>query len=211
LPHCRYNSTHDFHPVRYTATVNNYSNHLLGTSSHNTPASSGTLQTDSTHHVVSSPTSGIASTPTPLSHLENLPTHIPNSEARTIITNPLQTRVTENNQRQRQQQWQAWVVSTPRSMVSGSRSIHRFGHSDMTCLVFTTSRLLALYMWNRQPLMSPSSFETVSYATQCVGKALAEASRWQIIEMYCNTTMQQNNIWSIAFEARTKEIMKEVC
>jgi hypothetical protein len=81
----------------------------------------------------------------------------------------------------------------------------------MTRLVFATGRLLELYMWNRRPLMSASDLETVSYATRRVAKALAEAPHWQIIETYWNTTMQQNNIWSIAFEARTKEILKEVC
>jgi hypothetical protein len=40
-------------------------------------------------------------------------------------------------------------------------------------------------------------------------KVLAEAPHWQIIETYWNTAMHQNNIWSIAFEALTKEIMKE--
>jgi len=66
-------------------------------------------------------------------------------------------------------------------------------------------------MWNRRPFMSASNLEMVSYATQCVAKELAEAPHWQIIEMCCNTAMQQNNIWSIAFEARTKVILKEVC
>ena len=78
-------------------------------------------------------------------------------------------------------------------------------------LVFATGRLLALYMWNRRPVMSASNFETVSDAMRRVEKALAEAPHRLMIEMYCNTTMQQNNIWSIAFEARTKEILKEVC
>jgi len=183
-----------------------------GTSSCNTPAPSGTIQTDSTRRVVSSSASGIASsTPTPLSGLENLPTPIPNPEARSIITNPLQTRATEKNQRQRQWQLQPQAVSTPRSMVSGSRSIHRFGHLDMTRLVFATGRLLELYMCNRRPFMSASDMETVSYATRRVAKALAEAPHWQIIQTYWNTAMQQNNIWSIAFEARTKEMLKEVC
>jgi hypothetical protein len=182
-----------------------------GTSSHNTPAPSETIQTDSTRRIVSCPASGIASTPTPLSGLENLPTPIPNPEARAIITNPLRTRATEKNQRHRQWQLQPQTVSTPRSMVSGSHSIHRFGHSDMTRLVFATGRLLQLYMWNRRPFMSASDLETVSYATRRVAKALAEAPYWQIIETYWNTAVQQNNIWSIAFEARTKEILKEVC
>jgi hypothetical protein len=178
-----------------------------GTSSRSTPAPGGT----STRRVVSSPASGIVITPTPLRGLENLPTPIPNPEARAIITNPLRTRVTEKIQRQGQWQLQPQAVSTPRSMVSGSRSIHRFGHSDMTRLVFATGRLLELYMWNRRPFMSASDLETVSYATRRVSKALAEGPHWQIIETYWNTAMQQNNIWSIAFEARTKEILKEVC
>ena len=66
-----------------------------GTSSRNTPAPSRTIQTDSTRHVVSTPASGIASTSTPLSSLDNLPTPIPNPEARAIITNPLRMRSTE--------------------------------------------------------------------------------------------------------------------
>jgi hypothetical protein len=182
-----------------------------GTSSRNTPAPSGTIQTDTTRRVVSSPATGIASTPTPLSGLENLRTPIPNPEARAIITNPLRTRTAEWNQRQRQWQSQTQAVSTPRSVVSGSRCIHRFGHSDMTRLVFSMRRLLELYMWNRRPFMSASDLETVSYATRRIAKALVEAPHWQIIETYWNTAMQQNNIWSIAFEARTKEILKEVC
>jgi hypothetical protein len=95
-----------------------------GTTSRNRPAPSGTIQTDSTCRVVSSPASGIASTPTPLSGLDNRRTPIPNPEARAIITNPLRKRATEKNQRQRQWQLQPQAVSTPRSMVSGSRSIH---------------------------------------------------------------------------------------
>jgi len=59
--------------------------------------------------------------------------------------------------------------------------------------------------------MSASDLERVSYATGRVAKALANPPHWQIIQKYWNTTMQQNNIWSIAFEARTKEILKEVC
>jgi len=146
-----------------------------GTSSRNTPAPSGITQTNSTHRVVSSPASVIASTPTPLSGLENLPTPILNPEARAIITNPLRMRASERNQRQRQWQLQPQAVSTPRSVVSGSRSIHRFGHSDMTHLVFATGRHLELYMWNRRPVMSARDLEMVSCATRRVAKALAEA------------------------------------
>jgi len=146
-----------------------------GTSNRNTPVRSRTIQTDWTCRVVSNPASGIASTPTPLSSPENLPTPIPNQEAREISTNPLRTRATENNQRQRQWQFQSQAVSTPRSMVSGSRSIHRFGHSDMTRLVFATGRLLELYMWNKWTFLSASDLETVNYGTRRVAKALAEA------------------------------------
>ena len=79
-----------------------------GTSSCSTPAPGGT----STRRVVSSPASGIASTHTPLSGLENLPTPIPNPGARAIISNPLRTRVTEKIQRQGQWQLQQQAVST---------------------------------------------------------------------------------------------------
>jgi hypothetical protein len=106
---------------------------------------------------------------------------------------------------------QPQAVSTPRSIVSGSRTIHRFGHSDMTRLVFATGRLLELYRRNRWLFMRASDLEIVCYATRRVAKALAETSYWQIIETYWNTAMQQNNIWSIPFESRTKEILKEVC
>jgi len=50
-------------------------------------------------------------------------------------------------------------------MVSGSRSIDRFGHSDMTRLVFATGRLLELYMWKRRPFMRARDLETVTYAS----------------------------------------------
>jgi hypothetical protein len=128
--------------------------------------------------VVSSPASGIASSPTPLSSHENLPTPIPNPEVRGIITNPLRTRATERNQVQRQGQLQPQAVSTPRSVVSRSRSIHRFGHSDLMRLVFATGRLLELYMCNRWPFISASDLETVSYTTRRVAQALAEAPHW---------------------------------
>jgi hypothetical protein len=183
----------------------------LVTSRRSKPAPGETLQADSRCRVVSNPASCIASTPTPLSGLENLPTPIPNPETHAVITNPLRTQATEWNQGQRQWQLQPKAVSTPRSMVYGSRSIHRFGYSDMTRLVFATGRFLELYMWNIPPFMSASDLEMVSYATRCVAKALAEALHWQIIETYWNNAMQQNNIWSIAFEAHTKEILKEVC
>jgi len=166
---------------------------------------------DPTHRVVSSPASGFASTPTPLSGVENWPTPIPNPEASAIITNPLRTRATESNQRQRRWKLQPQAVSTPPSMVSGSRGIHRFGHSDMTRVVFVTGRLLELYMWSRRLFMSASNLEMVCYAMQCIAKALAEGPHWQIIEKYWNPAMQQNDIWSIAFEARPKVILKEVC
>ena len=63
-------------------------------------------------------------------------------------------------------------------------------------------------MWNTRPFMSADNLEMVSYTTRPVAKALAEGPHWLIIETYWNTAIQQNNIWSIAFEARTKEILK---
>jgi hypothetical protein len=81
----------------------------------------------------------------------------------------------------------------------------------MMRLVVAMGRFLELYMWNTRACMSASELETVSYATQCISNALAETPHWQVIEMYWNTAMQQHNIWSIAFKARTKEILKEVC
>jgi len=79
-------------------------------------------------------------------------------------------------------------------MVSGSRSIHLFGYSDRTCLVLAMGRLLELYIWNRWQFMFARDLEMVSYATQRVAKALAEALLWQIIEMNWNTAMQPKNI-----------------
>jgi hypothetical protein len=81
----------------------------------------------------------------------------------------------------------------------------------MTRLVFAMGRHLELYMWNRELFMSASDWEMVGYATRHVVKALAEAPHWQLIETFKNTAMQQNNIWSIAFKAHTKENLKEVC
>jgi hypothetical protein len=184
---------------------------MPGRSTHSTPAPGGTSHTDSTPRVVSSLASGIACNLTPLRGFENLSTHIPNPDAHGTITNPLRMRATEKNQRQRQCQFQPQVVSTPQSVVSRSRSIHRFGQSDTMRLVFTTGRLMELYMWNRWPFMSTSGLQMVRYVTQHAVKVVADAPHWQIIEKYRNTAMQQNNIWSIAFEVCTKNIVKEVC
>jgi hypothetical protein len=143
---------------------------MPGTSSRSTPAPGGTSQPDSMRRFVSSLASGIASTPTPLRGLANKPTPIPNREVRATITNPLRMQATERNQRQRLWQLQLQAVSKPQSVVSGSRSIHRFGHSDMTPLEFAMGRLMELYMLNRQPFMSARNLEMVSFptnATRC--------------------------------------------
>jgi len=140
----------------------------LGTSSRRRPAPGGTSQTDSTRRVECCPASGIPWFPTPLSSLAKLPSLIPDPEAHTIITNPLRTRATERNPRQRQWQLQLQAVSAPQSVVSGSCSIYWFGHSDIMRDVFTTGRLLDLYMWNRWPCMSTSDLEMVSYARRRV-------------------------------------------
>jgi len=148
------------------------------TATPSTPAHGGTSHTYSPCFVVSSPASSIASTPSSLSSLENLPTPTANADTRAVITNPQQTWATERNQRLRQWQLQPQEVSTPWSVVSGIRSIHQFGHSDMTHLVFATGRLLELQRWNRWPLLSASNLETISYATQRVREALAAAPHW---------------------------------
>jgi hypothetical protein len=136
---------------------------LPGTSCHSTQAPGIPSQTDSKRGLISSLVSGIASTPTPLRGLETLPTPIRNPEARATIENPLRTQATESNQRQMQWQLQLQEVSTPQSVVSGSHSIHRFGHSDMMHLVFEPGRLMELYMWNGWLFMSASDLEMVSY------------------------------------------------
>jgi len=179
--------------------------------SHSRLAPEGTSQRDSTCRIESSPTSSVASTLTPLSSHANLISLIPDPEDCTIITYPLRTWATEMNQRQREFPLPPQVVSTPQSVVSSSRSIHQFGHSDMTHLLFATCTLLELYMGNSWWFMSASNFEIVSYATQHVVNALAEAPHWLIIEMNWNTAMQQKNIWSIAFKALKKEILIVVC
>jgi hypothetical protein len=79
----------------------------------------------------------------------------------------------------------------------------------MTRLVIAMGLLLELYMWTRQPFTRASDLDMVSYAMQRIGKA--EAPLCKIIETYWNTAMQQSNIQSVAFEARTREITKEVC
>jgi hypothetical protein len=70
---------------------------------------------------------------------------------------------------------------------------------------------MELYMWRGRTFMRASDLVMISYGTRHAAKAFAEAPHWQIIEKYWNTAMQQNNIWSIAFEACTKEIFKEIC
>jgi hypothetical protein len=83
---------------------------MPGTSSRSTPAPGGISQTHSMGRVVSSLAFGIASAPTALSGLENLSTSILNAETHVAITNPLPTRATERNQRQRQWQLQSEAV-----------------------------------------------------------------------------------------------------
>jgi hypothetical protein len=178
-----------------------------GKSCRGTPAPGGTPR----RCVISSPAFGHCSHPHSFCRLENLPTPIPNPEARAIIKCPLQMRATEKNQRQRQWQLQPQAVSTLQSLVSHNHRTNQFVHLNITSLVFATGRLLERYMWNRQPFKSESDLETIRYATQRVLKALAEAPHRQITVSYWNTAMQQNIIWTIAFEARTKEILTEVC
>jgi hypothetical protein len=51
----------------------------------------------------------------------------------------------------------------------------------------------------------------VSYATRHIVKEFAEALYWQIIQKYWNTAIQRNYFWSIAYEAHTIKILKDVC
>jgi len=90
--------------------------------------------------------------------------------------------------------WKCLAALARATGVSG-----RLGYGFRTELHFAD---VELNMWNRRPFMSASHLEMVSYATRCIVKALAEVPHWQMTEMYWNTTMQQFNIWSIAFEAR---------
>jgi len=89
---------------------------------------------------------------------------IPKLQPCAIIKNPQPTRATESNLRQMEWELQPQGVSTPRSMVFSSRSIHQFGHWDMTRHLTVLGRLLELIMWNRWPLTSGSDLEMLSYA-----------------------------------------------
>lgn len=95
-------------------------------------------------------------------------------------------------------------------MGASSRSIHLFGHRDMTHPVLAMGRLQELYMWDRQPLMGAGDCEMVSYAMRCGSEALAETPHCQTIDTYWNMTMQQYNIRSIACEVGTMEILNAV-
>ena len=66
-------------------------------------------------------------------------------------------------------------------------------------------------MWNSRPFIRASNWQMVGYEKWRVAKAFTDAPHCQIIEKHWSTAMQQNNIWSIAFEARAKEILKNVC
>jgi hypothetical protein len=72
--------------------------------------------------------------------------------------------------------------------------------------VFATSSLLELYKWYAMPPLGASDSEIISHTMRHVAEASAEFLHWQIIVTYWNTSIQQNNIWSIAFEALIKEI-----
>jgi hypothetical protein len=155
--------------------------------------------------------SSIAITPTPLIGFKNLPAPYRNPESHAIITNPLRTQAAADNQRQWKLRLQLHAVSTPQTMVPSSRSFHQFGQSNIPYFTFATTRLLELHLWNRRSFISATNLETLSYATRRISKALSEAPHSQIIETYWNTAFLQNNIWSIAFETHTNEILKQVC
>jgi hypothetical protein len=138
------------------------------TSSHSTLAPGGT----STRHVVSSPAFGIAITPTPLSHLENLPTPIPNPESHVIITYPLQTRATEKIQRQ------AVAIATAGSVYTSINSLRQSQHPliwslrlDASCICNRQTpgalhvEQMAVYEYKRlgdSKLRNPTRFKSIS-------------------------------------------------
>jgi len=95
-------------------------------------------------------------------------------------------------------------------MVAGSRTVNLLNSSEVACLVFRIRRLLECDMLITGLWIGASDLKQICYAMRHVAKWLTETPYWQIIEKYWNTTIQQNNIWSIAFVAQTKEIMIEV-
>jgi hypothetical protein len=163
-------------------------NAMPGRSCAYTPAPRATSQADLTHLVVSSTSSPTVGAPTPVRRVEYLPTPISNSDVNPIITNPLQRQATERNLNPRPWQIQLQALSTPRSMVTGSCSIHWFGQSDITRLVLSIRRSLEIYMWNTQWVMSVRDSEMVIYATWRIVKAFAEAPHCQTIQTYWNIT-----------------------
>jgi len=100
-----------------------------GTTSHSTPAPGWT----SLRRIVSSPASGIAFSPTPLSSLADLPTPIPNPEARAIITNPLRTLATEMNQRQ------AVAIATTGGVYTSINGLRKSQHPSTWALTHDVS------------------------------------------------------------------------
>jgi hypothetical protein len=116
----------------------NPSTAMPGTRYCSTPVPVAISQADSMRPIASRITSGIASTATPLSDLENLPTPIPNSPAHVTITNQWHRRATERNLRQRQWVLQPPAVSTTRLVVSCSHRIQQSSQWDMMQPIFAT-------------------------------------------------------------------------
>jgi len=113
-----------------------------GTSSHSTPAPGET----STRRVVSSPASGIVITPTSLRGLENLPTPIPNPEARTIITNLLRT----------------WATVRIRDRGSGNCNCRQCLQLDQWSPAVTASIDLVTQTWRILSLQRADSWSSTS-------------------------------------------------
>jgi len=118
--HCPSVSTQLPTSKRWVSIVAGNTDHSQGGSSgastilgqNTTPGHVETIETDATSHILCHPASSIACNSTPLSGLENLLTHIPNSEARAIFHNLLGTRATETNHSHTQCQLQQQAVST---------------------------------------------------------------------------------------------------
>jgi hypothetical protein len=96
---------------------------MPGTCSRSTLPPGGTFQLGSTRHIVSSPASGIASTPTPLSCHKHLPIPITNPEARVIITSS-----TANASYRQEQDPEAVAIATAGDVYTSINSLRQSQH-----------------------------------------------------------------------------------
>ena len=115
------------------------------------------------------PHNPLVSSPAPSRELQNDGTPVPHDSASASITFPLQQKTGRTERRQ----WSDGVIQReeeliPGSRIVGSRSIHRFGHTDMTRMINETSRKVELFMWTKQPFMNGMELEEVGFPTRDV-------------------------------------------